>query len=99
MVEKFFKSIWFGFWNIFEFTINFFITFISLLVSGYAGIQLVLVLNFGFWTSVFTVLGITIVGILLSDLWIRKCIKPFIPRNKKKKRRRDILNEWLNEES
>jgi len=97
MIEKFFKSLWYGFWNIFEYVTDFSITLITLLLSGWGGVEIVLLLDLGFFKSVFTVLTTVVLALFTTHIWIKKCIQPLIPKNKKKKRRRDVLNEWLDE--
>jgi len=97
MIEKFFKSLWYRFWNIFEYITDFSVTLITLFLSGWGGIEIVLLFDVGFFKSVFIVLAVVVLSLLATHIWIKQFIKPLIPKNKKKKRRRDVLNEWLDE--
>lgn len=98
MIEKLFANLWYKFWEITEFGLRFFLTLIVLLTSGYVGISLSTFFNLGYIYYVITVLIIIIISLILLHVWMKYIIKPLIPKPKKKKRRRDIVNQWLNGE-
>ena len=95
---KILKVLWYTFWKYVEFSLSFMVTLISFITFMFFGVYLVAMTNFGFITCVLIVLFIVGIGMFLTDLWFVTCIKPFIPQNKKKRRRRDMLDEWLDEE-